>query len=82
MYFKLSPNHAQNSFLRVCFPQIFLSLSVPNTLFSHSETATCKSDLLAFPFIKCNAVPHTFFAENTHPTFLKQPRTDFYISIL
>ena len=59
-----------------------LSLSVPITLFPHPETATCKSDLLLFPFIKCNFIPHTFFTENTHPTFLKQPRTDLYISIL
>ena len=64
------------------FHQTFLSLSVPITLFSYPETATCKSDLLPFPFIKCNFIPHTFFTENTHPTFLKQPRTDLYISIL
>ena len=59
--------------LESTFHKTFLSLSVPITLFSHPETATCKSDLLAFPFIKCNTIPHTFFAENTHPTFLKQP---------
>ena len=59
-----------------------LPLSVPITLFSHSETATCKSDLLPFPFIKRNFIPHTFFTENTHRTFLKQPKTDLYISIL
>ena len=50
-------------------------------LFSHPETATCKSDLL-FPFIKCNSIPHTFFTGNTCSTFHKQPRTDLYISIL
>ena len=59
-----------------------LSLSAPITLFSYPETATCKSDLLPFPFIKSNSIPHTFFTENTHPTFLKQPRTDLYVSIL
>ena len=59
-----------------------LSLSAPITLFSHPETANCKSDPLPFPFIKCNLIPHTFFTENTHPTFLKQPRTDLYVSIL
>ena len=64
------------------FCQTFLSLSVPMTLFSHLERATYKSDLLPFPFIKCNFIPHIFFTENTHPTFLKQPRTDLYISIL
>ena len=52
-----------------------LSLSVPITLFSHAERATSKSDLLPFLFIKCNFFPHTFFTENTHATFLKQPRT-------
>ena len=64
------------------FHKTSLSLSGPITLFSHLETATCKSDLLAFPFIKCNFIPHTFFTENTHRNFLKQPRTDLYISIL
>ena len=64
------------------FHQTLLSLSVPITLFSHPETATCKSDQLPFPFIKCNLIPHTFFIEITHPTFLKQPRTDLYIRIL
>ena len=59
-----------------------LSLSVPITLFPHPETATCKSDLLPFPFIKCNFIPHTLFTENTHHIFLKQPRIDLYISIL
>ena len=53
------------------FHQTLLSLSVPITLFSHPKTATCKSDLLPFPFIKCNFIPHTFFTENTHCTFLK-----------
>ena len=47
------------------FHQTFLSLSVPITLFSHPEIGTCKSDLLPFPFIKCNFIPHTFFIENT-----------------
>ena len=51
--------------LRYTFCQTFLSLSVPITLFSHPATATCKSDLLPFPFIKCNFIPHTFFTENT-----------------
>ena len=64
------------------FHQTFLSLSVPITLFPHPETATCKSDLLPFSFIKCNFIPQTFSTENTHPAFLKQPRTDLYISIL
>ena len=75
-------NHAQNVFLRVHFPQKFLPLSVPNTLFSHPEMATCKSGLFSFPFIKCNSFPHTFFTENTLPIFLKQPRMYVYISIL
>ena len=57
-----------------------LSLSSPITLFSHPETASCKSDLLPLPFIKCNFVPHTFFTENTHPTFLKQSRTDLLLA--
>ena len=60
------------------FHKTFLSLYVPITSFSH-ETVTCMSDLLPFPSIKCNFIPHTFFTENTHPTFLKQPRTDLYI---
>ena len=47
------------------FHKTFLSLSVPITLFSHPETATCKSDLLPFPFIKCNFIPYTFFTK-TH----------------
>ena len=64
------------------FHKTFLSLSVPITLFSHPETAPCKSDLLPFSFIKYNFIPHTFFTENTHRTFLKQPKTDLYISIL
>ena len=64
------------------FHRTFSSLSVPITLFSHPKTATCKSDLLLFPFIKCNFIPHTFFTEKTHCIFLKQPRTDLYISIL
>ena len=59
-----------------------LSLFIPITLFSHPETAACKSDLLPFPFIKCNFIPHTFFTKNTHRNFLKQPWTDLYISIL
>ena len=62
------------------FHQTLLSLSVPITLFSHPETATCKSDLLPFPFIKCNFILHTFFTEHTHPVFLKQPRIDFYLA--
>ena len=70
------------TFLRVHFPQNFLSLYVPITLFSHPEATTCKSDLLPFPFIKCNFIPHTFFIKNIQPTLLKQPRTDLYISIL
>ena len=64
------------------FLKTFSSYSVSITLFSHPETATCKSDLLPYPFIKCDFIPHIFFTENTHPTFLKQPRTDLYISIL
>ena len=64
------------------FHQTFLALSVSITLFSHPETATCKSNLLPFLFIKCNFIPHTFFSENAHGTFLKQPRTGLYISIL
>ena len=58
------------------FHKIFSPHSVPFTFFSHPETATCKSDLLPFPFMKCNIFLHTFFMENTHPTFLKQPGTD------
>ena len=68
--------------LEYTFHQTFLTLSVPITLFSHPKTATCKSDLLLFPFIKCNFIPHTFFTKKTHRIFLKQPRTDLYISIL
>ena len=64
------------------FHHTLLSLSVSITLFSHPETATCKSDLLPFLFVKCNFIPHTFFTENTHCIFLKQPRTGLYISIL
>ena len=57
------------------FHKTFLSLSVPITFFSHPETATYKWDLLPFSFIKCNFIPHTFFTENIHATFLKQSRT-------
>ena len=62
--------------------ETFSSCSVPITLFPHPETATCKSDPLPSPSIKCNFMSHIFFTENTHPTFLKQPRTGLYISIL
>ena len=66
----VNPNLAQNSFLRVHFPQRFLSLSLSVTLFSHPEAASYKADLLPFLLIKCNSIPHAFFTENIHPTFL------------
>ena len=38
----------------------------PFLCFSHPETATCKSELLLFPFIKRNFIPHTFCNNKTY----------------
>ena len=43
--------------------KLFFTLFIHH--FVHSETATCKSDLLPFSLIKCNSIPHTFVTK-TH----------------
>ena len=63
----------------VHFPQTFLSHSVSITLFFHPKKPPV-SQYYFFPFTKCNSIPHTFFTENTLPTFLKQPRTTFTLA--
>ena len=63
----------------VHFPQI-LSLSVFIIVFFHPKMSPVSQAYFLFP--SQNSIPHTFFTENTLPTFLKQPRTDFYISII
>ena len=64
------------------FHKTFLSLSVPICSPILKQPPVSQAYFLSFPFIKCNFIPQTFFTKNTHPTFLKQPRTDLYISIL
>ena len=59
-----------------------LSLSVPITVFFHPKKQHVSQTYFFFPSQNTIPFPHTFFTKNTLPTFLKQPRTDFYISIL
>ena len=56
------------------------SLSLPITVFFHPKMPPISQAYFLFP--SQNSIPHTFFTENTLPTSLKQPRTDFYIRIL
>ena len=68
------PYHVQNCFLSVPFPQTFYNFLypyyfVPYFLF-HSETTSSRTRPPFFPLTKCISILHTFFAENTHPTFL------------
>ena len=72
-----NPDHAQ-LFSQGPLSTNLSSLSVSITLFFHPGTASSKSDLFPFRLIKCNSIPHAFFTENTHPTFLKS----FFFPIL
>lgn len=66
----VTPGHAQSSFLGAHFPRTFHLFLYYHFIIIFLIRISCKSDLLPFPSVKCNSIPHTIFTENFHATFL------------